>query len=77
MEVTTELFSKGLMGKTITVPKFGRASEAAPKERRANVHVVRQEDKVLIFNEQRELTIRKLSRGVYLEIIRAKLHRAE
>jgi outer membrane protein assembly factor BamB len=47
--------------------------EVVPKARWANVYLIRQEDKVWMFNERGELIISKLSPRGYQEISRAKL----
>ncbi len=47
--------------------------EAVPKDRWANIHMVKNDDKVWMFNEKGELIISKLSPEGYKEISRAKL----
>jgi outer membrane protein assembly factor BamB len=47
--------------------------DAVPKARWANIHMVRSQDKIWMFNERGELIISKLSPQGYHEISRAKL----
>ncbi|UCG57361.1 MAG: PQQ-binding-like beta-propeller repeat protein [Phycisphaerales bacterium] len=47
--------------------------EAVPKARWSNIHMVRHEDKIWMFNERGELIISKLSAAGFHEISRAKL----
>jgi len=47
--------------------------EAVPKARWANIHMVRHEDKIWMFNERGELIICKLSPEGFREISRAKI----
>ena len=56
-----------------TGDRIWESLEVVPKERWANVHLVRQEDKVWMFNERGELIISKLSPRGYQEISRTKL----
>ena len=57
----------------ITGDRIWESLEVVPKARWANVHLIRQEDKVWMFNERGELIISKLSPRGYQEISRAKL----
>ncbi|TKJ32576.1 MAG: hypothetical protein CEE38_23025 [Planctomycetes bacterium B3_Pla] len=50
-----------------------RASYSAPKDRWSNIHIVRHEDKVWMFNERGELIISKLSPEGFRQISRAKI----
>ncbi len=56
-----------------TGDRIWESLEAVPKARWANIHLVRHEDKVWMFNERGELIISKLSPQGYDEISRAKL----
>ena len=56
-----------------TGDRIWESLEAVPKARWANIHMVRQEDKVWMFNERGELIISKLSPNGYQEISRTKL----
>jgi outer membrane protein assembly factor BamB len=56
-----------------TGERIWESLEVVPKERWANVHMVRQENKVWMFNERGELIISKLSPRGYQEISRTKL----
>jgi len=56
-----------------TGDRIWESLEVVLKERWANVHMVRQEDKVWMFNERGELIISKLSPQGYQEISRTKL----
>jgi len=56
-----------------TGDRIWESLEVVPKARWANVHMVRQEDKVWMFNERGELIISKLSPRGYQEISRTKL----
>ena len=56
-----------------TGDRIWESLEVVPKERWANVHMVRQQDKVWMFNERGELIISKLSPQGYKEISRARL----
>ncbi len=46
---------------------------ATPRARWSNIHMVRQEDRIWMFNERGELTIAQLDATGYHEISRAKL----
>ena len=56
-----------------TGERIWESLEVVPKERWANVHMVRQQDKVWMFNERGELIIGKLSPRGYKEISRTRL----
>jgi outer membrane protein assembly factor BamB len=56
-----------------TGDRIWESLEVVPKERWANVHMIRQQDKVWMFNERGELIISKLSPRGYQEISRTKL----
>ena len=56
-----------------TGDRIWESLEAVPKARWANIHMVRQEDKVWMFNERGELIISKLSPRGYQEISRTRL----
>ena len=53
--------------------RFWESLEAVPKARWANIHMVKNDDKVWMFNEKGELIISKLSPEGFNEISRAKL----
>ena len=59
----------------LTGDRVWESLEAVPKARWANIHMVRNGDKVWMFNERGELIISKLSLKGYEEISRAKLIR--
>ena len=56
-----------------TGDRIWESLEATPKDRWSNVHMVRHEDKIWMFNERGELIISKLSPEGFHEISRAKL----
>ena len=56
-----------------TGDRIWESLKAVPKARWANIHMVRHEDKVWMFNERGELIISKLSPQEYDQISRAKL----
>ena len=47
--------------------------QAVPKDRWSNIHMVRHEDKIWMFNERGELIVSKLSPEGFHEISRAKI----
>ena len=56
-----------------TGDRIWESLEAVPKARWANIHLVRHEDKIWMFNERGELIISKLSPQGFREISRTKL----
>ena len=56
-----------------TGDRIWESLEAVPKARWANIHLVRHEDKIWMFNERGELIISKLSPNGFREISRTKL----
>jgi outer membrane protein assembly factor BamB len=56
-----------------TGDRIWESLDAVPKARWANIHMVRHEDKIWMFNERGELIISKLSPEGFHEISRAKL----
>jgi len=56
-----------------TGDRIWESLEATPKDRWSNIHMVRHEDKVWMFNERGELIISKLSPEGFHEISRTKL----
>ncbi len=56
-----------------TGDRIWESLEAVPKARWANIHMVRHEDKIWMFNERGELIISKLSPQGFREISRTKL----
>jgi outer membrane protein assembly factor BamB len=56
-----------------TGERIWESLEAVPKARWANIHLVRHEDKIWMFNERGELIISKLSPQGFREISRTKL----
>ena len=56
-----------------TGDRIWESLDAVPKDRWSNIHMVRHEDKVWMFNERGELIISKLSPAGFHEISRAKL----
>ncbi|MCH7557532.1 MAG: PQQ-like beta-propeller repeat protein [Planctomycetes bacterium] len=56
-----------------TGDRIWESLDAVPKDRWSNIHMVRHEDKIWMFNERGELIISKLSPAGFHEISRAKL----
>jgi len=56
-----------------TGDRIWESLDAVPKDRWSNIHMVRHEDKIWMFNERGELIISKLSPEGFHEISRAKL----
>lgn len=56
-----------------TGDRIWESLDAVPKDRWSNIHMVRNEDKIWMFNERGELIISKLSPEGFHEISRAKL----
>ncbi len=56
-----------------TGDRIWESLEAVPKDRWSNIHMVRNEDRIWMFNERGELIISKLSPEGFHEISRAKI----
>lgn len=57
----------------LTGDRIWQSLEAVPKDRWSNIHMVRNEDRIWMFNERGELIISKLSPEGFHEISRAKI----